>query len=145
MSENGWSGISIAARVFVCGEALSHLHEGGLDAAAHAVIVGRPELLRQGHPAHAAIDLPRERQLGRLDDAAVDDVQSRRVKIHAALGLRIGDRPVGKLLHRRVIAAVADKLILQKVDLAVEATEQAIVLDIPVWTVRRVVLAVTEL
>ena len=140
-----WSGISIAARVFVCDEAPSRLHEGGLDAAAHAVIVGRPELLWQGHPAHAAIDLPRKRQLGRLDDAAVDDVQSRRVKIHAALGLRIGDRPVGKLLHRRVIAAVADKLILQKVDLAVEATEQAIVLDIPVWTVRRVVLAVTEL
>ena len=132
-------------RVCLCDEALSRLHEGGLDAAAHAVIVGRPELLGQRHPAHAAIDLPRERQLGRLDDAAVDDVQSRRVKIHAALCLRIGDRLVGKLLHRRVIAAVADKLILQKVDLAVEATEQAIVLDIPVWTVRRVVSAVMEL
>ena len=118
-------------------------HEGGLDAAAHAVIVGRPELLWQGHPAHAAVDLPRERQLGRLDDAAVDDVQSRRVKIHAALGLRIGDRPVGKLLHRRVIAAVADKLILQNGHLAVEATEHGIVLDVPAtMAVRRVVLAV---
>ena len=53
----------------------------------------------------AAVDLARVRQLGRLDDAAVDAVQGRGVVVERALGLGKADLAGAKLLRRLRVGA----------------------------------------
>ena len=94
--------------------------------------VGQPEA------AHAAVDLGRKSELGRLDDAAVDDVERRRVRVARLESLKIRQRPLGLLprlgaAHVRVRdilrAAQLDHRVLQERHRRVEPTQDAVVLD----------------